>query len=279
MPPSPARRWIIRHSAVVRVTHWVNVVCLVVLLMSGLQIFDAHPALYWGQTSNFERPLLAMAAERDGQGQWHGITTVLGHPFDTTGVLGLSNGPDGRPRARGWPSWVTLPGEQWLAMGRRWHFFFAWLLVGNGLVYLVWGVASGHFRRDLLPSRGQWRAIGWTFWDHLRLRFPRGDEARHYNVLQKLAYLAVVFAVLPTIVLAGLTMSPDLDSVFPGLLDLFGGRQSARTIHFLCAGALVAFVAVHVVMVVLSGLWNNLRSMITGRYAIEDQGDSHERQD
>ncbi len=273
------RRWIRRHSALVRVTHWVNVLCLAVMLMSGMQIFNAHAALYWGQASDFARPLLAMTAQDDGQGHLRGVTLVLGHPVDTTGILGVSVGADGQPEPRGFPSWATLPGQQWLTMGRRWHFFFAWLLVVNGLVYLAGGLASGHFRRDLLPGAGQWRGIGRTAWDHLRLRFPKGEAARHYNVLQKLAYLAMVFGVLPVLVLAGLAMSPDLDSVVPHLLDLFGGRQSARTVHFLCAAAVVGFVLVHVAMVLLSGLWNNLRSMITGRYALDDSGDGHEHTD
>ena len=263
------RRWIFRHSAIVRMTHWVNFLSLTVLLMSGLQIFNAHPALYWGQASDFGRPFIAMAPYRDGQGGLHGVTTVLGHDFDTTGVLGVS-APDGALQARGFPAWATLPREQWLAMGRRWHFFFAWILVINGLAYLASGLASGHFRRDLAPTSEQLRHIARTIWDHLRLRFPKGEDARRYNVLQKLAYLAVVFAILPTIALAGMAMSPNLDSIAPQLVILFGGRQSARTIHFLCAAALVAFLLVHVSMVLLSGFWNNLRSMITGRYLIEE---------
>jgi thiosulfate reductase cytochrome b subunit len=106
----------------------------------------------------------------------------------------------------------------------------------------------------------------------LRLRFPKGEEARRYNVLQKLAYLAVVFLILPAIALAGLTMSPNLDSIAPQLVILFGGRQSARTI-LLCAAALVTFFLVHVLMVLLSGVWNNMRSMTTGWYRIEGAED------
>lgn len=276
MSPVGRRVWILRHSAVVRVAHWINLACLTVLLMSGLQIFNAHPALYWGQASDFAHPLLAMTAETDPQGEWRGATTIFGRSFDTTGVLGLSSVPGEGVQVRGFPAWATLPGVQWLAMGRRWHFFFAWAFVINGTVYLVRGFASGHFRRDLLPSREQLRHIGQAALDHLRLRFPKGEEARHYNVLQKLAYLAVVFLILPLIVLAGMAMSPNLDSVLP-LLSLFDGRQSARTIHALCAAALVAFVLVHVLMVLVSGVWNNLRSMITGWYAIGEEGGDHDR--
>ena len=263
------RGWMFRHSAMVRVTHWINFLCLAVLLMSGLQIFNAHPALYWGQASDFQHPLLAMNARPDGQGALRGVTTVLGHDFDSTGVLGLSYVPGVGERERGFPAWATLPGMQWLAMGRRWHFFFAWIFVINGLVYLTSGLASGHFRRDLLPTGEQLRQIGHAIWDHLRLRFPRGEEARRYNVLQKLAYLAVVFLILPIIALAGITMSPNLDSIAPQFTLLFDGRQTARTIHFLCAALLVAFLTIHVLMVLLSGVWNNMRSMATGWYRIE----------
>jgi thiosulfate reductase cytochrome b subunit len=143
------------------------------------------------------------------------------------------------------------------------------LFVLNGAVYLASGFLSGHFRRDFLPNREQWRHIGRSILDHLRLRFPKGDEARRYNVLQKLSYFAIVFIVLPVMLAAGLTMSPALDAAFPWLVTLFGGRQSGRTLHFVLANLLVLFFLVHVAMVILSGLWNNLRSMITGRYDIE----------
>ena len=274
--PLSRRRWIRRHSPVVRICHWVNLLCLIVLLMSGLQIFNAHPALYWGQATEFDHPWLALGAADSGGGRMDGITRVFGHRFVTTGLLGVSD-VAGQPQPRGFPPWATLPGVQWLALGRRWHFFFAWLLVINGLVYLAWGLVSGHFRRDLLPTHDQLRHFGRTLLDHLRFRFPKGEEAEHYNLLQKLAYLVVVFVLLPLIVLAGLTMSPRLDSAFPGLLAFFGGRQSARSIHFLLAAALLAFVAIHLLMVVASGLWNNIRSMITGRYAIEESGGPDER--
>ena len=171
--------------------------------------------------------------------------------------------------ARGFPSWITLPSYRDLATGRRWHFFFAWAFVLNGLAYLAYSLWSGHVRRDLVPSRPQLRNIGHDIVEHIRLRFPKGEEAKRYNVLQKLAYLAVIFVLLPLVVLTGLTMSPGIDAAFPFLVDVFGGRQSARTIHFLCATGIVLFVIVHVGMVLVSGVWNNMRSMITGRYRIE----------
>jgi thiosulfate reductase cytochrome b subunit len=251
----------------VRVTHWVNALCLYVLLLSGLQIFNAHPALYWGERSRFDRPLLALTAQEQN-GRLVGTTRLLGRELDTTGVLGVSTGRGGAVEARGFPSWVTLPSYQDLAAGRRWHFLFAWLFVLNGTVYLGYSVLSGHLQRDLVPDRAESRRIGRTIVDHLHLRFPSGDEARHYNVLQKVSYLLVVLLLLPLMLLTGLTMSPGVDAAVPELLTMFGGRQSARTVHFLTAFSLVLFVVAHLAMVLLSGAWNNLRAMVTGSYTI-----------
>lgn len=228
-----ARELIRRHGPIVRLTHWANALALLLLLMSGLQIFNAHPALYWGARSTFAEPWLAIRG--------------------------------------GFPHWATLPGYKSLGDGRMWHFFFAWAFVVNGLLYLTSGVLSGHIRRDLLPTRAQlaprhvWHEIA----THARLQFPKGEAARRYNVLQKGAYLAVILLFLPLMLVTGLCMSPGFNAVAPWLPDLLGGRQSARTLHFLSAAVIVGFVVVHLAMVVASGLWNNLRSMITGRYAIE----------
>jgi thiosulfate reductase cytochrome b subunit len=271
-----ARQWIYRHSLAVRVCHWVNVVCMTILLMSGLQIFNAHPALYWGNQSHFSAPLMELGAEQSG-GRLVGVTMIFGHSFDTTEIFGASVGPDGQMEARGFPSWATLPSDQWLAMGRLWHFFFAWIFVINGALYLLYGLISGHIRRGLVPSLGDLRRIGRTAWDHLRLRFPKGEEARRYNVLQQLTYLIVVFVFIPVLILAGLAMSPRLDAGFPWLPATFGGRQSARTVHFICAFSLLGFVIIHLIMVLVSGVWNNLRSMVTGWYTIADAEDGHER--
>ena len=266
---TPAARVIVRHSPIVRVCHWVNAICFVVLLMSGLQIFNASPLLTWGQTTNFERPFFSLSAREDDSGNpTAGVTTIFGHAFDTTGVLGASRGDEGDLEERGFPSWATLPAYQDLAMGRRWHFFFAWILVLNGLLYFA-NLILGRHIRALWPGLADLRAIPHTIADHLRLRFPSGDKAARYNVLQKLAYLSVVIA-FPVLILAGLTMSPAVDAAFPWLLTLFHGRQAARAVHFLLAFYLVLFVIVHLVMVVLSGPINNLRSMITGRYRIKE---------
>lgn len=253
-----------RHSLATRLTHWINAVVLLVLLLSGLQIFNAHPALYWGETSTFARPWLVMFAAEQG-GQPTGLTKIGSLRFDTTGVLGLSGG-----EARGFPAWATLPSYRSLADGRRWHFFFAWIFALNGLAYLAAALIGGHLRRDLLLRRSELapRHLAREVADHARLRFPKGEGARRYNALQKLAYLAVIFILLPLMVLTGLSMSPGVNAGLPWLAELFGGRQSARTIHFLAAGAIVLFVAVHVVMVLVSGPVNSLRSMVTGKFRI-----------
>jgi len=267
------REVIYRHSGTVRATHWVNALVLLVLLMSGLQIFNAHPALYFGAKSTFDDPIMAMGAVQDGD-HFKGVTTLFGHAFNTTGVFGLSGDENSGYEDRG-VSWsLTLPGHRDLAMGRRWHFFFAWLFVINGLVYVAYAIASGHWRQ-LVPTGAQFRHIGATIREHLLLRFPKGEEAKSYNVLQKLAYFGVIFVAVPILILAGLTMSPGMDAAFPWLLDIFGGRQSARTIHFVAAALILLFVLVHVAMVLLSGVWNNLRSMITGRYRIDDEEKPH----
>lgn len=221
-----------RHALTVRVTHWINAIALILLLMSGLQIFNAHPSLYWGKSSY----------------------TGAGPIFTLS---------------EGFPSWLTIPDVQWLAMGRRWHFFLAWVFVINGAAYVLYSTATGHVARDLSPTRSDWRSIGRSFADHLRLRHPQGETAKRYNVLQKLSYLAVIFVLLPLMVLTGLSMSPWLNSLWPGWVDVFGGRQSARTLHFVFAWLLVLFLLIHVFEVVVTGLWNNVRSMITGRYRVE----------
>ncbi len=262
------REVIYRHSGAVRITHWLNALVLLVLLMSGLQIFNAHPALYIGSKSTFDDPILSMEGVQDGD-KAKGITNIFGHSFDTTGVFGLATDANGDYDERGFPWSITLPGHRDLSMGRRWHFFFAWLFVFNGLVYLAWSLVSGHLRRDLAPSGKEIKHIGASILEHARLKFPRGEEAKRYNVLQKITYLIVALILLPLMLITGIAMSPGMDAAFPFLLEVLGGRQTARTIHFITASGIVLFVVIHIVMVLLSGVWNNLRSMITGRYVIE----------
>lgn len=264
----PASHSYYRHTLPVRVAHWVNAAALVILLMSGLNIFSAHPALYWGKSSYTGRGPVFQITARETSGEVVGVTRVLGREFVTTGVLGAAAAAGGEIAGRTFPGWLMLPESRWLSMARRWHLFFAWVLVINGLCYLCYSVATRHIARDLAPTPDDWRSIGRSTLDHLRFRNPVGEAAKRYNVLQKLAYLGVIAVLLPLIVLTGLAMSPWLDSAIPGWVDLLGGRQSARTLHFLAVGALLAFVFVHVFQVIVGGFWNHLRSMITGRYRI-----------
>jgi thiosulfate reductase cytochrome b subunit len=260
-----------RHRLPVRISHWLNVPILIILIMSGLQIFNAHPALYWGDRSDRDQSLLSIRPVKAENGEIRGITTILGHQFDTTGVLGYSNGS-----RRAFPAWATVPSAKFLAMGRQWHLFFAWLLVINGLFFTAYALISRHVTRDLAPTGKDLRGIGKAVKDHLVLRHPTGEEARRYNVLQKLAYVGVLFVVAPLIILTGLTMSPTIDTAFPWLLTIFGGRQAARTIHFIACFSFVGFIVIHVLQVILTGFFNNIRSMVTGWFVVKHEGASHE---
>lgn len=225
---------VIRHTWPVRVWHWFNAVLLYILLTSGLGIFNAHPRLYWGQYgANFDSAWLEL--ERFG-------------PL------------------------LTLPARYDLAMSRHWHLTAAPLFAFGLLAYMLWSLVSGHIGRDLAFRRGELEArhVWQDIRNHARLRFPTGTAALRYNVLQKASYIAIIFIVLPVIILTGLTMSPGMNAAWPWLLDLFGGRQSARSIHFIAAFALVAFFLIHILMVVLAGPINELRSMITGRYRVPE---------
>jgi thiosulfate reductase cytochrome b subunit len=272
---APAGREVIyRHGVIVRITHWINVLVISLLLMSGLNILSAHPRLYWGQAgADSDRPWFEVASVDRPAAPPAGVLRIGGYRIDTTGVLGVSKGPGGQSLQQAFPNWAILPAHRDLAIGRRWHFFLAWVFVINGTLYLLVSLLNGHLRRDLAPSRGDiaprniWRSIV----DHIRLKHPVGEEARRYNVLQKLTYLAVIVVLLPAMVLTGLTMSPGGDAIFPWLTVVFGGRQSARAIHFITANLIVLFVVVHVVEVFLAGVWNEIRSMITGRYVIKTE--------
>ena len=223
-----------RHRLGTRLWHWANALFVIVMLMSGLMILNAHPRLYWGD---------------------------YGADFDPA-WLDLGERP--------FPGWATIPSSYSLAAARRWHLAFAWLLVASLLLFLIASLVNRHLQRDLVPRPGElaprslWRDIK----DHARLRFPAGEAARRYGVLQKLSYAAVILLLLPLMILSGLAMSPAMDAAWPWLLDLFGGRQSARSVHFLGAAALLAFILVHLLMVMLAGPVNGIRAMITGRYAL-----------
>jgi thiosulfate reductase cytochrome b subunit len=240
--------------------------------MSGLQIFNAHPRLYWGDTGNEGDPaIFEIYAEERLEGPPIGWTKIGNTLYDTTGVLGVFIDVDGFLSGRAFPYWITLPSTQNLAEGRRWHFFFAWLFAINGLVYLLYGFARRHFQRDFAPNGADFRRIGRTILDHLTFTRARGEEAKRYNVLQKLTYIVVIFVLLPLMILTGLSMSPGVNSATPWLPELFGGRQSARTVHFISASLIVLFVLVHVFEMFVNGFFNEMRSMITGWFAIRPE--------
>lgn len=237
-PAPPPRRVAYRHRLPTRLWHWVNALTVFVMLMSGMMIFNAHPHLYWGNFgANFDHPWLS----------FHG------RPF---------------------PGWATIPSTYNLAAARRWHLAFAWLLVVPLIAFVITSLANRHALRDLAPTgeevkpRHIWQDVK----DHARLQFPTGDAALRYNILQKLSYVGVIFVLLPLMILTGLAMSPSMDAAWPWLLDLFQGRQSARSIHFICATLIVAFIIVHLVMVVLAGPINEVRSMISGYFRVPRDG-------
>jgi len=262
--PPPAR--VYRHRLPTRVWHWVNAVTLLILLMSGLMIFNAHPRLYWGEYgANFDRAWLVIGSTADS-----GYLRVGDWRIDTTGVLGRWTDAEGVQKTWAFPGWATIPTSYSLADGRRWHLLFAWVLSIGLTLYMLWTLVSGHLRKDLHVRRAEWspRHIWHDIREHARLRFPRGQAAARYGILQKLSYIGVIFVALPLMIATGLTMSPGMNAAWPWLLDVFGGRQSARSIHFIAAWALVAFFLVHIAMVLLAGPVNELRSMITGWFRL-----------
>ena len=268
---SPVREVIYRHAFLVRLTHWLNALAIVFMLGTGLSIFNAHPHLYWGvRGDEYDRPVVSIQAYNTVHGV-RGLTQVGPITVDTTGVLGWSM-TQGQWASRAWPSWITIPSFQDLADARRWHFFVAWTLVANGIVYGLWALFSGHAWRDLRPTRADLKSIPRSIIDHIKLKHPAGEAAKRYNVLQRLAYIGVI-ALIAGMVATGLTMSPGVDAAATWLLDLFGGRQSARTLHFAFASLIVLFVLVHLTEVVLAGPLNEVRSMITGRYAVPPEHD------
>ena len=232
-----------RHALSTRLWHWVNAVTLLVMLMSGLMILNAHPRLYWGHYgSDHDTAWLVLASMED----------------------------------IAFPGWMTIPTDYSLADARIWHFAFAWVLALGLTGYLLWGLLSGHIARVLHITQAEWspRHILHDIIEHAQLKFPTGAAALKYNVLQKLAYGAELFVFLPGIILSGLAMAPALDAPWPWLIDLFGGRQSARSVHFILTAALAAFFVVHMVMVILAGPINEVRSMLTGWYRLpRERGD------
>ena len=233
--PAPTVNANSRHSALVRVTHWVTTLCFIALLVSGIEILISHPRFYWGETGNvltaplFKIPIPSSRAL---------VPTGYGY------VL---------PDQNGWSRYL--------------HFQAAWALVLTGLLYAIFSLVSGHLRRNLLPGKAElsWRVLATEIANHLRFKRPSKSEAWSYNVLQRLTYLFVILILFPLVIWTGLAMSLGFVSAFPASVTLLGGQQSARTIHFLVSLALVLFLLVHVVMVCLAGFRSRTRAMITGK--------------
>jgi thiosulfate reductase cytochrome b subunit len=226
-----------RHAAFVRVTHWLTVVCFLALLVTGAEIVISHPRFYWGEAGNVNtQPLftLHIPSSRDT------VPTGFGYVM---------------PDQNGWSRYL--------------HFQTAWVLVLTGLVYLIGGFATGHLIKNIVPEPGKrgWRAYTGRIVQYLRFTPPDPAESHSYNVLQRTSYVLVIFVLFPLVIWTGLALSPSFDSAFPAAVNLLGGRQSARTLHFFVSAALVLFLVVHVTMIALSGFWNRMRAMITGRPA------------
>jgi len=200
------------HSATVRITHWTTAICFIALLVSGIEIIFSHPRFYWGENGNVLMPPLFSFPVPSSRS-----TVPTGYGY----VLTDQNG---------WSRYL--------------HFEAAWALVLCGVLYVLVGVFSGHFRNHLFPARQ--------------------IAADSYNSLQRLTYLVVIFALFPLMVWTGLAMSPAFVSVLPATVTLLGGRQTARTLHFLVSVSLVAFLLIHVTMVWRAGFKTRVTAMITG---------------
>jgi thiosulfate reductase cytochrome b subunit len=226
-----------RHSFLVRVTHWLITLAFLALLVTGLEIVVSHPRFYWGETGNVNTtPLfkIPIPASRNL------VPTGYGYVM---------------PDQNGWSRYL--------------HFQSAWLLVLVGLLYVAVSFFNGHFRRNLLPSQSDVspKQLAASAAQHLRFARPAPHEAWSYNALQRLAYLLVIFIFFPMIIWTGLAMSPSVVSAFPAAVNVLGGQQSARTLHFFFTAVLVLFLLVHIFMVFLAGFRNRVRAMITGRVA------------
>lgn len=224
-----------RHAAFVRVTHWITAICFFALLISGGEIVISHPRFYWGETG-------------------HDLTTPLFKiPIPASRNLVPTGYGYVLPDQNGWSRYL--------------HFEAAWAVVLTGLLYAIWGLWTGHFRSNLFPTRSDrtWQAVVGVISKHIRLRRPDEAEAHSYNVLQRASYLFVIFVLFPLVIWTGLAMSPGFNAGFPAAVNSLGGRQSARTLHFVVSAILLLFLVVHIAMVVLAGFTSRMRAMITGR--------------
>lgn len=227
-----------RHALTTRIWHWVTAVSVIVLLGSGLMILNAHGQLYWGEYgANFDKP-------------WFKLIWLF---------------EEGRV-----PGWLTIPSSYNLALARRWHLFFALVLAFALLGYMAVSLLNRHFQRDLRVRAKELTAARLVAdaRAHARLKFHDPADPRAYNSFQKLSYVAVIFILLPLVIFTGLAMSPGMNAAWPWLLDIFGGRQSARSVHFIVAMLLAGFIVVHLALVILAGPVNEMRSMLTGKWRV-----------
>jgi Ni/Fe-hydrogenase b-type cytochrome subunit len=241
IPITPSKRstaaaLVFRHRLSVRIWHWVNAVTIFVMMMSGLGIFNAHPMLYWGE---------------------YGANTD--HAWLTLDRF---------------PGWATIPTDYNLALSRQWHLAFAWVLAFGLLFYFVRSLINRHLQRDLALSRAE--VAPGHLWADIKkhARFDFSESEPRYNPLQKITYSLILFVIMPVLILTGLCMSPGFGGVLPWLTDVFGGRASARSIHFICTAAMAGFILLHIVLVILAGPYNEIRSMITGKFRLSPEKSS-----
>jgi thiosulfate reductase cytochrome b subunit len=255
-------RTVYRHSITTRLTHWGFFVAFLVLVSSGLQIFNASPYLDASDKSDPGRRVLAI----DSTDAHAGTTTVFGHTFYTTGWLGFTDDGMGGKTDRAFPGWITIPAFQSLADGRLWHLFFAWVMVICGSAYMISGFKRGDLQELILRPADVPKILPMQLY-YFGLRKEPPPHGK-YNPLQKTAYTIVLFVFAPLIVLTGLALSPGFDAMFHPITSMFGGRQFARLWHFVIMLMLIGFFIVHVSLVATQGVFNHIRSMITGRYRL-----------
>jgi len=255
-----------RHSVVTRIAHWLGALALLVLVMSGLAIFNAAPYLDASDLSGPAHRVLAIGSEANAAGDPVGTLQLFGLHLTTTHLLGFTDNGQGGESARAFPGWLTFPGYQDLADGRRWHLFFSWVLTFAGLGYLVFGL----LRKELgllivrpadVPKMWPMQAY------YLGLRKEPPVHGK-YNPLQKAGYTVVIFGLIPFVVVTGLALSPGVDAIAGPLTTLLGGRQFARLWHFAAMLAIIGFTFGHVGLVAGTGAINNMRAMILGTYRL-----------